>query len=334
MTEDENNLFSALRKEDTTGSAIESLIASGLDVNVRDERGVTIDACAEVLFPQRVEIELVSDCNLRCTYCPRHYLNELTGYIDFAFFRCLIDEISKYPNRVVVLHRRGESLLHPHFCEMCDYVAGKFSEVQLATNATVLNRQKSEAIIGTVSFLSFSIDTPERYNRTRHPALYADVERKILDFLELNRRRVKTQVSMVRTSDTDDEEIALFQKIWVDRVDRVRIYEEHSEGGKFGALPEKRFPRFPCVMPGYEMLVWCDGRIGRCNHDWNGPALGDANKNSLLEIFNSDVYNDLRRQHQEINLTDPVCRDCDCWYAEIGNQGTGLVINPERKKQV
>ena len=63
-------------------------------------------------FPKRIEIELVSDCNLRCTYCPRHYVNDLTGYMDLVLFKRLIDEIAGYPDRVIVLHRRGESLMH------------------------------------------------------------------------------------------------------------------------------------------------------------------------------------------------------------------------------
>ena len=77
-------------------------------------------------FPKRVEIELVSDCNLRCTYCPRHYVNDLTGYMDVTLFNRLIDEISQYQDRILVLHRRGESLMHPKFAEMVNYVGGKF----------------------------------------------------------------------------------------------------------------------------------------------------------------------------------------------------------------
>ena len=44
--------------------------------------------------PKRIEIELASACNLKCTYCPRHFVDDLKGFIDFSLYKRLIDEIS------------------------------------------------------------------------------------------------------------------------------------------------------------------------------------------------------------------------------------------------
>lgn len=274
-------------------------------------------------FPRRLEIELASNCNLRCVYCPRQYVNNLKGYIDFELFRKIIDEACRYRETIIVLHRRGESLLHPQFKDMLKYIAGKFNEVQLATNATLLSEEKFQPIVDAITFLSFSLDVPENYDKTRVPAKYASVEENILRFLEFNNGRVKTQASMVRTDNTPHEYCELFKKIWHGRVDRVRIYEEHSKNGVFGSLKNPRNERRPCVMPFYELLIYDDGRVGRCNHDWDGEPMGNANINSITEIWNSQKYENLRSQHCELKLTDPVCRNCDSWYPEIGNQGTG-----------
>jgi len=277
-------------------------------------------------FPQRIEIELVSDCNLRCTYCPRHHLDGLNGYIDFNLFKKIIDEAASYKDRIIVLHRRGESLLHKNFIEICEYVKGKFKEIQIATNGTCLNDEKSSAIIDSLTFISFSIDVPEVYNKTRYPAQYKSVEEKILRFIELNKGTVKTQVSMVQTDETQTSHVEEFKSLWHDKVDRVRIYQEHSKDGQFGSLTSKRPERKPCVMPEYEMLIYCDGKAGRCNHDWNGDPMGDTNKNSLFEIWHSSKYNDLRNQHKTLTFTDNVCQKCDSWYPEIGIQGTGDTV--------
>lgn len=277
-------------------------------------------------FPKRLELELVSDCNLKCTYCPRHYVNDLTGYMDLNLFKKIIDEAAEYPEMIFVLHRRGESMLHPKFSEMLNHIAGKFREVQMATNATMLTSDKFEAIVNGLDFLSFSLDTPERFNKTRLPAKYEKVEEKILNFLEYNKGRVKTQASMVKTSDTTDEMCIEFTEIWKDRVDRVRIYEEHSADGEFGSLKNPRKERKPCVMPIYEMLIYENGVVARCNHDWDSDGMGDVTKNSLKEIWMSPKYVDLRQQHLSQKLTDPVCSKCDSWYPEIGNQATGEVV--------
>lgn len=277
-------------------------------------------------FPRRVEIELASACNLHCSYCPRNHLDHLKGFMEPQLFRRIIDEAAGHPDTILVLHRRGESLLHPDFAVMCAYVRGKFKDVQLATNATLLDEERSQAIIGAVTFVSFSIDVPETFNKTRSPARYEEVESKISRFLALNKGKVKTQVSMVRTEKTSQQDIELFKEIWKGRVDRIRIYEEHSSDGKFGSLRQKRGRRVPCVMPFYELLIYCDGKVGRCNHDWNGAALGDLRSSTIKEIWQSPAYASLRSQHKSLEIRDEVCKNCDSWYPEIGRQGTGVTI--------
>ena len=277
-------------------------------------------------FPQRLEIELVSDCNLKCTYCPRHYVNELTGYMDYELFDKIITELEPHPKTILVLHRRGESMLHPKFNDMLNRISGKFSNVQMATNATALNPDKFEAIVNGLTFLSFSLDTPENFNKTRVPAKYEKVEKKILDFLEYNQGRILTQASMVRTSETPEGAAEEFTSIWKDRVDRVRIYEEHSTDGNFGSLKNPRKNRKPCVMPIYEMLIYDDGKVARCNHDWDSDGMGDVSTHSLYDVWHNEKYKNLRWQHEEQKLTDPVCSTCDSWYPEIDNQDTGEVI--------
>ncbi len=255
------------------------------------------------------------------------HLDSLNGYINIDLFKRLIDEISVYPDRLLVLHRRGESLLHPDFVEICKYVQGKFKEVQIATNGTMLSNEKNRAIIDTFGFISFSLDAPEAFDATRIPARYETVERKILNFLAMNQGKVKTQVSMVQTDETPVEHIESFKRAWEGKVDRIRIYQEHSKDGAFGSLSQKREERKPCVMPEYEMLIYCDGKVGRCNHDWDGPPMGDVTTSTIQEVWESPAYQDLRKQHQSLKITDPVCKGCDSWYPSIGNQGTGDVID-------
>ena len=277
-------------------------------------------------FPKRIEIELSNTCNLSCTYCPRRYLGDLRGFMDFGLFKKIIDEASAWPQTVIVLHRRGESLLHPDFVKICGYIQGKFREIQLATNATVLDASKSRAIIDALQFISFSIDVPERFDTTRVPARYAQVEKNIIDFLALNNGKIRTQVSMVRTAQTLPAELELFKELWKDKVSRVRIYEEHSIGGVFGSVRNPRCGRVPCVMPAYEMLVYQDGKVGRCNHDWNGEEMGDLTRSTVAEVWNNREYRGLRQQQETLVFTDKVCAGCNSWYGEIGNQGTGEVL--------
>lgn len=278
------------------------------------------------VFPKRIEIELASACNLRCVYCPRKHLGGLGGFIKMGLFQKIVDEASEYPETIIVLHRRGESLLHPGFAEICRYIKGKFREIQIATNAVLLDDNKSRALIDSVTFVSFSMDIPEVFDRIRIPAKYSLVEKNISRFLELNRSKVRTQVSMVMTPETPPENPECFKKIWAGKVDRIRIYEEHSRDGRFGSLPFSRGERQACMMPFYEILVYDNGKVGRCNHDWDGDPIGDMNTASIKEIWSSGYYKDLRNQQKSLNITDRVCKNCDSWYPEFGMQKTGDAV--------
>jgi len=224
-----------------------------------------------------------------------------------------------------VLHRRGESLLHPKFNEMLNYLKGDFKEVQMATNATMLSEDKFESIKNNITFISFSLDTKNSFNKTRIPAKYDVVVKKILKFLDYNQGKVTTQVSMVNVGQPK-EEIEEFKEFWKEKVDRVRIYEAHSLDGEFGKLKNPRENRKPCIMPFYQMTIYENGIVARCNHDWDSDGMGDVSKNSVLEVFNNEKYQNLRWQHKNLEITDKVCKNCDSWYPEEKNQGTGEVI--------
>ena len=282
-------------------------------------------------MPSRVELELSSHCNLSCSCCPRRFLDDISAYMDYDLFCGVIDELQPYEQTTIVLHSRGESLLHPRFLECMDYIRGKFSTLQMATNATLLDKARAQSIASTLNFISFSLDIPARYSQTHAPADYQKVEENVLRFLDLNRGRVKTQVSMVAIEGTSAEDREAFRARWIDKVDRVRIYAEHSADGHFGSLSgEQRPQRSACVMPVYQMTIFSSGSIQRCNHDWGGESLGTfAHTGDLHKIWTGPVYEDLRRQHQELNITDKVCSNCDSWYPVEGQQQTGWVY--ERK---
>ncbi len=65
-------------------------------------------------FPKRVTIEMTNDCNLSCVMCPRRFMKDTNGYIDYDLWCKLIDECEGQRVTLVPFWR-GESLLHPQF---------------------------------------------------------------------------------------------------------------------------------------------------------------------------------------------------------------------------
>lgn len=283
-------------------------------------------------FPKRIEIELSNRCNSKCTYCPRNFGVGKEGFMSLRLYKKIINEAEKHVDITLQLHRRGESLLHPDFVKMLDYIKGKFKEVQLATNAILLDVEKAEAIAETVTFLSFSIDLPEVYALKRGVDVYEVVEKNILDFLRIN-KKTKTQVSMVKDGSVKEKDMQKFKELWIDKVDRVRIYEEHSVGGVYGATKAKREGRTPCVKPFTDMVIYRNGKVVRCNHDWSNKPLGDLNENTIDEIWNNAEFEKIRREQLSLEFTEEICKKCNSWYPEEGKQGTGYIFTGLRKAE-
>ncbi len=281
-------------------------------------------------FPRRVTVELSSRCNLTCRMCPRRYLDQTDGFMAVDLFKRIVDQISAHPVEAVVPFFRGEALLHPQFLELIHYLrAHTPARIQLATNALLLDEAPARELLDLeIDFISFSLDAvkPETYAKIRIGGNFTRVMRNVHRFLELrqilSRSKTTVQVSATR-SDHNREEIAAFIDYWKPRVDRVRIYPEHSGGGRFGRLTDpanqRRTPRCPCKKLYTDMVIYSDGRVGICNHDWQRPddnPIGSATDREISALWQGDAYRRLRRLHQDGRWQEVVpCGHCDHWQA-------------------
>ena len=250
-------------------------------------------------YPKRVTIELTNHCNRACDGCPRHKMTYPLGDMNPELFSKIITELPE--NTVIVPFFRGEPTLHPQFAEYMQQL-GKFKTVQLATNGDYLNKTNQKAILNNASFLSISLHDFRLPNRTNYlPFLY--------DCLG---KGLETQVSILETS-LKDSQVKHFKRMWLKHVNRVRIYKEHSKNG-FGSMNIKATNQ-PCNKPFEDMIVYWDGKVGLCNHDWNGlsiPAYMNLNDYTVKEVWNSMHYDDVRVRHvQGERRFVPTCRDCD-----------------------
>lgn len=276
-------------------------------------------------FPNRITLELTNRCNLNCVFCPRNHMEKHLGVMSERLFKKAIDEMAEHKPIALVPFFRGESLLHPKFIELMNYAKDKgIGPIQLTTNGMLLNNEMGQAILDSgVDFVSFSMDTvnAEDYERDRVGAKYGQVVANIEKFIELRdstgRKIPEIQVSSVAT------ETALpykerFIAYWIDKADRVRIFVEHSKDGSFGslqALDEHRFEkRLPCKKVVTDMVVYWDGSVALCNHDWDRKEpIGNINEKTILEIWNGERYREIRAMHDSGDVTDSTCKGCDHW---------------------
>lgn len=276
-------------------------------------------------FPTLVTIEPTNACNRDCFYCPRHFMGAPQGFIELPLYKRLLDEIAEHPGVSLFLFRRGESLLHKKLPEMLAYARDKVREMIITSNATLMPPRVAAALAENIDFIHFSLAVPAKYSEHRGGD-YEVTRRNIERFLALN-KRARTQVSMVATKDTTDEERALFVDLWKDKIDRIRIYEQHSTDGNFGSLQaRKALQRQPCCKPFTDMVIMWNGHVARCNHDWDGPALGQASQASIADIWKGMTYTKLREQHLGLKIEDPVCKGCDSWQTNPMTSELGVTV--------
>jgi radical SAM protein with 4Fe4S-binding SPASM domain len=262
-------------------------------------------------YPKRVTIELTNKCNRACVGCPRHKMLYPQGYMNTDLFRKITNELP--PSTVVVPFYRGESLLHRDFAEYMQ-ILKKFKVVQLATNGDYLNKTNQKAILNTAAFLSISLHDYRLPNRTNY-----------LPFLkECCDRGLDTQVSILETLVTAAKK-KQFKRMWLKHVNRVRIYKEHSVNG-FGSMNLSSIPLGEtCSKPQEEMVIYWDGNVGLCNHDWNNSTpLGNVIFSSIQDVWQSIEYQTVRNLHQ--NCRRHLIRTCqNCSFQS--NMIYGEILN-------
>ena len=294
-------------------------------------------------FPRRITLEISSKCNLSCRMCPRQYISGSGGFMGMALFKKVLREIEGRDVQAVVPFFRGESLLHPGFVEMMALLRKRTpAEIQLATNALLLDEEMSKKLIEVgLDFISFSIDAVKKdtFEKIRSNGDFDLAVNNVLTFLDLKKEtaqsKTRTQVSATESVHNKNE-IPAFIDFWKKHVDRVRIYPEHSGEGRFGKLTQpcnqkKDTARVPCQKPFTDMVIYYDGSVALCNHDWDESLhlpLGAIIDQSIEDIWHGDPYQQIREHHLDHDWGDiRPCEFCDHWLGmDEQNSPIGTLI--------
>ena len=291
--------------------------------------------------PLRLWVEPTSFCNLKCPMCTsKDVPEEKIGYMDWDLYKKIIDEAKDFVYDIN-LFMGGESLFHKRLPEMIAYAKANGIRTRLSTNATVLTKDKREALLDAgLDFIIFSFDGYEKevYEKIRVNANFEKTLRNIREFLEEKKRRGSRLPYVVFQVIEFAGEGEFEQRYSVGRekkrkaflksleglpIDKFSFISPHTFGGKIPQDDRKGFrskgARYvPCTFLWYSMSVRWDGMAVPCCVDLAGDMpVGDLSKETLLDVWNGPMLIDMREKiasgrYQEI----PLCRGCDILWKE------------------
>lgn len=260
-------------------------------------------------YPPYLQIEPSSFCNYRCIFC---YNSDKTfttksagfmGYMQFDRFRRIIDEIEGNIE-FISLASRGEPLLCPNIDRMLAYTAGKFLNLKLNTNASLLDERISHAILQSgVKTLVFSIDAcdDKQYRQLRVGGSLKKVLNNVEQFQRIrtahySSSKIITRVSGVKYNDQQD--LDAMQEFFDGLVEQV-VFVKYNPWENVYEQPENDI-KTSCSDLWRRMFIWWDGKANPCDVDYKSMlSVGTTDSQSIHALWHSDAYMTLRKHHLE-----------------------------------
>lgn len=295
----------------------------------------------EKLIPRRVTIETVFGCNAKCYMCVIDYpTSRKKGIMKPALFKKIVDELAPYNKHIEMfdLFGLGEPLLDPYIFERIQYVKKKgFRNLAISTNADILTTNKQRALLETaIETVLFSIDgvNKETHESTRRGVSFERVVANVESIINMrNTFDYKTRfiIRFIRQQKNQNE-WEEFRSFWDSKLSRVKgdcimSYDMHSWGGEIaskdqileGKSRDFEIERKHCHHIFYNLIILAGGAVPLCSEDFLRAQynFGNINSASLLEIYNSKKFNDIRKIHiaGNKNMINP-CRECTVLYSE------------------
>ena len=266
------------------------------------------------ILPEIVQIESTNICNAKCVFCPRDEMHRRQGIMSFDLFTKIVDECVELGITHLRVHNYGEPFVDRRLVEKVRYAKQKgIKEVGMISNGSLITDPVARGMIEAgLDAINISVDAAGKdvFESTRiglkYDKVIANIERLVRLRAEAGKRRPKLILSFVRQNNSADEQA--FIEHWRKVADKIHITDLHNWGG---TLHQQSDVNYPCYRPWLTFTVLWDGRVSLCCADFDGRTiLGDLNSSSIQDIWNNELYRQVRREHLESGGPD-VCRACD-----------------------
>lgn len=273
----------------------------------------------------KVYIEITNICNLKCEFCLE--TNREKRFMKLDEFEIIIQKIKDYTD-LILLHVKGEPLLHPNLKDILDICDKNNIKVNITTNTTLL-KQNLEILSNSNALrqLNLSIHDLEQNN--------IDKENTFLDIVDSVNKLKNTNLELIisyrlwNISEIGkNEKNKMFLQILEDKYNISEIYEKCLKNS-FVELDNNIFlnqdiefewPRMEdeivseygkCYGLKNQIAILVNGDVVPCCLDTNGDiVLGNILNQRLEEILNNKKSQDIINGFNNNKLVEELCKRC------------------------
>jgi len=258
-------------------------------------------------FPVYLLIEPVSACNLRCVMCfqsdKTFTKKPFMGVMKLDTFKKIIDEAHAGGTKAITLASRGEPTLNKHLAEMLEYTKGKFLEVKVNTNATLLTDELCHSILSSgVTELVFSIDSAEKelYENIRLKGKFDKVIENIKNFHRIKEEHYSDTALTTTASGVffhEKQDMKRYTDFFKKIVDNVAVVNIENRWNTYtnDITPEILSP---CEYLWQRMYIWYDGVCNPCDVDYKSfLKVGNINDSKIQDVWLGERYQRIREDH-------------------------------------
>lgn len=289
-------------------------------------------------LPLAIAIEPTTACNLGCPECPSglKQFTRATGNLKESFYQQVIDEVYRH-TFYLTFYFQGEPYINPKFLDMVKYAAEKNIYTATSTNAHFLSEENAKKTVESgLDRLIISIDgtSQEVYENYRKGGSLEKVLEGTKNIVKWKRElksrtpHVIFQFLVVKPNEHQiDEVYQLAKEYGVDevRLKTAQVYEYKNgnplipsiekysryKKNKDGSYRIKNGLANHCWKLWHSCVITWDGKVIPCCFDKDADfQLGDLSKMRFKEIWNSNPYQDFRKQLFQSRQEIEICKNC------------------------
>jgi len=259
-----------------------------------------------------LEINITDLCNRKCSFCPksnRKLFPNRKKFLTESFYQKILEELSflHFKGRISfcglsepLMHNNLNSLitLTKKYCPDCF--------LDILTNGDFLTVSNAKI------FFKSGLDNIKisMYDGPHQISLFNEIKAKLLltdEQFIIRKRYLSSNKNFGLTINN--------------RGGSVNLQE-------YGITPLKEPLKRSCYYPFHKLIIDHNGDVMICPCDWQKKLIvGNLNKKSLLEIWNSELLTKVRKRLIEKDRTFPPCQECDVngtLYAQLHFQAWRL----------